>query len=240
MDFWKRQFSESRSGPQLVFDVTFGILLPIICLIADPIVFSSGIGGRASLFEYRFFGYTEIGLGVLVLSYFLIFRKTSSWLAGLLVAGALFSLVLGAAIFPLSILGLVIGIGILGLSPFLSALVFARNVIRCQRSFRSTEHRGSAALTTVFCVLALGIPLSLQIAGNHVAHAAMHDVTAGSDEQAARAMPKLRIIRPFVDSDELVFAYRSEDSTERRERLKTAYRAMTGRSIEDRLDELSD
>src|SRR3982751_3401848 len=34
--FWVRQFSDSATRPQLVFDVIFGIVMPILCFYFDP------------------------------------------------------------------------------------------------------------------------------------------------------------------------------------------------------------
>ena len=49
--FWANQFSEKRTGEQLVFDVLFGIVFPVLCFVFDPIVFRSGFGASNAIFD---------------------------------------------------------------------------------------------------------------------------------------------------------------------------------------------
>ena len=42
--FWRRQFMPSTTHAQVVFDVLFGIVAPVLCFVFDPIVFQSGFG----------------------------------------------------------------------------------------------------------------------------------------------------------------------------------------------------
>lgn len=44
--FFKRQFASQRTEAQDAFDITFGIVLPILVLVADPIVFKGGFLGE--------------------------------------------------------------------------------------------------------------------------------------------------------------------------------------------------
>ena len=38
-EFWERQFSGRPTWKKLAFDVAFGVVGPVGCLIADPVVF---------------------------------------------------------------------------------------------------------------------------------------------------------------------------------------------------------
>ena len=44
MRFWTRQFHLEPTSRQRRFDWAFGVVLPTICVAADPIVFSSFLG----------------------------------------------------------------------------------------------------------------------------------------------------------------------------------------------------
>lgn len=47
--FWARQFARETTPEQALFDLTFGLMVPLLCLLFDPIVFS----GRGSAFADR-------------------------------------------------------------------------------------------------------------------------------------------------------------------------------------------
>ena len=47
--FWRRQFAPSLTRPQVVFDITFGVIGPILCFGFDPLVFRGGLGGAPLL-----------------------------------------------------------------------------------------------------------------------------------------------------------------------------------------------
>jgi hypothetical protein len=57
--FFSRQFRPGRTKSQVIFDVVFGVVGPILCFTADPIVFkSSWLGlGEALFSEYQLFAY---------------------------------------------------------------------------------------------------------------------------------------------------------------------------------------
>ena len=142
-NFWRRQFSLEVTPGQVAFDVALGIIVPILCLIFDPLVFRSHdgfMGGPGILQPFGIFAYTSIGLGMLALSlWFLLgdhIQWASAFLAGIFLYGVLFACLLGILLLPMSFIGLLAGIGILGFTPFLSALVFLRNGVRVYRQAR--------------------------------------------------------------------------------------------------------
>ena len=52
--FWKRQFRASATGAQKVFDWLFGVILPVVCCLLDPLVFKGAfLPHGASLGEYN-------------------------------------------------------------------------------------------------------------------------------------------------------------------------------------------
>src|SRR5437879_4299486 len=104
LGFWKKQFQLPGTPFQSAFDICFGLIAPILCVIYDPAVFRSD-GSRLfeSLNALWLFAYLEIGIGVMALGYYLLVRRASMFLSGVLYAGALFSLLLGLAMLPLTL-----------------------------------------------------------------------------------------------------------------------------------------
>jgi hypothetical protein len=133
--FWKRQFSNQVTRPQIAFDFVFGLLAPLLCVAADGIynlgLFRSN-GFLGGYFEsFSIYCYSEIAIGIAALAYYLFFRRESGVLTGILFAGAAFSLLIGIVLFPVSVIGIVVVIGVLGFTPLLSSFVFFRNARRC-------------------------------------------------------------------------------------------------------------
>src|SRR6059036_1217018 len=44
--FWKRQFLGPATTPQIIFDVVFGIVGPVLCFVFDPVVFRGDFLGE--------------------------------------------------------------------------------------------------------------------------------------------------------------------------------------------------
>src|SRR5689334_18737368 len=66
--FWKRQYSTTITRPQIIFDLIFGAVIPIILLIVDPAIFRSTAACFGPLLaDYALFVYLAVGLGVLTL-----------------------------------------------------------------------------------------------------------------------------------------------------------------------------
>ncbi|HMH01159.1 MAG TPA: hypothetical protein VK555_07080, partial [Terriglobales bacterium] len=113
------QFQLPATTAQQWFDVSFGMVVPLVCLYFDPTVFRSlGAGDTGLLVPFRIFAYAEIALSIAALGYFMFTRRASSMLSGILSGGAIFSVLLGVAMFPLTMMGLVVLIGVLGFAPF--------------------------------------------------------------------------------------------------------------------------
>src|ERR1041385_5330569 len=169
--FWARQFAEVSTEKQDFFDVLFGIILPVICLVVDPIVFQGGFfGERPWLGRFQLFAYLFCGLQIGI---FLCWRTLARHLApaagvigGVLMAGALFSFVLGVLILPLTLIGLIILIGIVGFTPFLTSFVYLRTgirALRCQQRNALFESRFLVAAMAALLSVAMPFVISYQV-----------------------------------------------------------------------------
>jgi len=127
--FWRRQFDGAPTRRQTVFDILMGIVLPCICLVADPVVFDG--------WWYRSVAYTFVTAQMAVLAVWMLLRRrlaeSAIFFTGPLMAGGLFALGVGLVMLPLTLVGMVILIGFLGLTPFFTALAFLRNAVRALR-----------------------------------------------------------------------------------------------------------
>ncbi len=238
--FLQRQFDPGPSWWQTAFDIAAGIVLPLVCLAADPVVFRASSFGSPLLGGYALLGYAAIGTGLLALAVWLLCGRPAPLLAGFLAAGALFALLLGVVLFPLSIIGLVAGgIGVLGLSPFLTAFVFWRNGVRAwARARRGTA--GAALLAACgFLAAAAGPPLA-QFAVDRELTRATELALSPDPAEAARGLARLRRCRHLADWDRLAWAYQGEGDEGRRARLAEVYKELTGGEVEDRLSRLVD
>lgn len=157
--FWKRQFTGEPTYWQNFFDAIFGIVMPLICLVLDPVVFR---GSDRVLAHYRELAYTFIGGEIAVLTVWLALRERlgsgALFVAGPLLAGGLFALALHAWMLPMTLLGLVFGIGILGFTPFLTAVTFLRNGVRAVATCRYRLNWGSRTGILLAGMLVMGLP----------------------------------------------------------------------------------
>jgi hypothetical protein len=130
--FWKRQFQPQANSNQKAFDWIFGVCLPVICFVFDPIVFKGG--SRTILADYQPFAYVLCFACLTTMTAWLIFGEKLRWLsgflAGLFFLGGAVSLGVGIVLFPFSLIGLIMLIGALGFTPLLTAIVYLRNSFR--------------------------------------------------------------------------------------------------------------
>jgi hypothetical protein len=238
--FWERQFAPQRTACQNAFDLSFGLALPLICLYFDPIVFRASVG-EPLLAGYFTVAGVAISLGFLSLSAWMLLRRPSALLAGLLAGGAIFAGLLGLTLLPFSLIGLAMFIGVLGFTPFLTAFVFWRNAVRAYRRARQSS-------TEVLALVLAALGFSFSCGGPWVAHwyvaretaLAMDMVQSPDTAEAARGLSILRRFRSFNNFDPLIVAYGMEKNAERRERLAASYKELTGEDIEHRLAILRD
>lgn len=234
--FWSRQIRGEVTIEQSLFDVVFGVFAPIGCLIFDPVVFRGGILGSPLFAGWLTAGWCAIGLGFISLALWLYVRRPAPLLAGMLLAGALFALLLGIVMLPLSLIGLVMVIGIFGFMPFVTAFVFWRNF---RRALRSDAMKSRGATPVVLFVVGLSIGLLLPPAANGFVASRVAKGTelilSGDAAQITAGVALLRPVRFAADLDPLVRGYDRITDEETRRRTAEAYHELTGEDIEHRL-----
>jgi hypothetical protein len=240
--FWRRQFAPEITRPQLVFDVIFGAIGPILCFVFDPIVFHSGFLGAPLFPAYQPIVYLFSGFEIVLLSFWLIMGPGSElWNAmfgAALLCGGLFCLAIGCILLPFSAMGLILGIGLFGFTPFLTALVYLRNGSRALRA-KSYESSTFTRLVGALCgcLLVLAVPTLLALEIRMTVNRSIDEIMRGDSEHASRAAHRLVPLRFFADAelDRVVQAYITESDPQRKELLKSCYRDVTGEDIEVRV-----
>src|SRR5262245_24122976 len=172
--FWQRQFSPQQTRSQLIFDMIFGVHGPVICFLADPIVFKSMLLPPALYPDYQFFVYLVTLLQVPFLAMWLLygtrFKSAGLIVGGALMAGALFSFFIGVMILPFSLLGLLWLIGIFGFTPFLTAFVYFRNSVRAMRAQpKGLNLLSGFVVATIAAVYVIGLPAIASIGTARIA-----------------------------------------------------------------------
>lgn len=240
--FWRRQFQPQRTNAQLTFDVTFGIVGPILCFVFDPIVFQSGFGGPPLFPDYQAFVYLISGFEILLLCFWLVMgggpEFSNSLIAGVLLIGAFFCLIVGCLLLPFSLIGLIYGIGVFGFTPFLTTLVYGRNAWRAFDVITNP----TSSFTRVFGIicglaLVLSIPLALATQIRSVVKKSVDEIVLGDAAHASHAAQRLAVLRfiSSADLDRIVAAYTSTADEGRKEILRSSYRQITGQDIEQRV-----
>lgn len=252
--FWRRQFDDAPTNAQRWFDVAFGVVIPVLCFIFDPIVFKGGFGagiagGGALYQQYQPYAYVFSALQMAALcAWLLTAGRGGRWaaaLAGMMLAGAAFSFLVGLSIFPYSIVGMLfLFVGVLGFVPFLTAFVYLRSAWRAAAALGrvGSPSRAAVALACGF-VLALGAPGAVHMRVTKEVAAAFADVREGRElsPRRLRALRALGAASGTSAYDELVWQYGSERDPARRARLARAYAEITvGGDIERRLAFLND
>jgi len=245
--FWRRQFAAEVTTPQIVFDMVFGVMGPILCFVFDPFVFHSGFVGPPLLPEYQAFTYLFSGLQMALLCLWLLIGPGNSiwnWtIGGALVGGGIFCLAAGCVLAPFSVMGLMFVIGIFGFTPFLTALVYLRNAMRAFRARSHDEPHFMRALgLTVGLAFALALPALSSMQIHQTVKSAVNEIVHGDPQHAALAAHRLVPLRFFagVELDQMANAYLSETDPTRKELLKSCYREITGEDIENRAHILQD
>ncbi len=234
--FWVRQFRQEPTTKQKIFDWAYGVVVPLVCVVADPIVFTS----RGMLGTYRPFAYLVSAASILAMAAWLLWGKKigglAAPLAGFFIAGSGVSLIVGVLLFPYSLIGLFFVIGFLGFTPLFSALVFLRNGVRALRTSRSTlDRRVVWQGAVIAAVFGLVVPYVVNVQVSHL----VSEVAAGDLNTIRRESAKLMYIKPLVDAGPIADRYYqsdySEKSSPRMKALVRVYEELTGENIEVRV-----
>lgn len=245
--FWRRQFGADRTQPQLVFDVLFGIVAPILCFYFDPVVFQGGAMGEALLQQFQLFAYGVSGVEVSLFALALIFgSQLGGWsrlIGGALVIGAVFSAVIGVIILPFSLMGLMFMlIGALGFIPFVTAFIYLRVGWRAFQTGERAPLGVWANALLVGAILAVGIPALTSFHISRTTSRSVEAIIQGDSQQAELAVAHLRWL-PFIpqhDLNPLVRAYQIETDPGKKEKLRNSYKLITGNEIEKRVAIVND
>lgn len=203
--FWDRQFEERVTSGQRKFDWIFGIVMPAICFLFDPIVFKGSLNGGAIFAKYKPFAYVLSYISIMALFAFLKLGKRAKYFnaffAGIFLVGGLVSLIVGVILIPFSLIGLLMIIGVLGFTPLFTAFVFLRNSFRAFQIAKpfldAKKLLGAFALTTI---LSFGFPLVLNIQMERIL-SAVENGDAATIQANSRT---LRMFAPIINPDRLV------------------------------------
>ena len=234
--FWHRQFGPTVTQPQIIFDIVFGLFVPILCFVLDPIVFR-GLFFGPFLPDYQAFAFLFSGLQITLLGLWILsgpgWQPWNRLMSGTVLCGGCFYLIVGLAIAPLD------GNGMFGFTPFLTALVFLRN---SRRAFRAgndgAESLADAVIPASGILLGAGLTLPLSVAIHSTASRAANEIVEGDSQHAIFAARRLMPLRFFAGSElnQIANAYRVTSDEKRKELLKFCFREITGDSIEKTAD----
>ena len=238
--YWRRQFATEVTRKQKIYDWLFGVVLPVICVAADPIVFKNGSvwsHDNAMLSQYRPFAYVLSFVSILAMAAWLLWRERLGWLAapisGLFLVGSVVSLVVGVIIAPYSLLGLILLIGALGFTPLFSAFIYMRNAFRAYEAIEPFLDTGFAMRSFVIgVVFSFCVPFAVNAHINRV----ITDILSSDPAQARQEAWKLKIAAPITSFSEIAERYGKASDEEKRS-LKMAtlaeiYRDTTGAKID--------
>lgn len=248
MGFWKNQFGPNRTDSQDKFDVVFGLVLPIVCLVADPLVFKSfPLFGPAILEDYQLFAYVVC---TVEMGFFLVWRTFptkvnafSPLFAGVFLIGACFSTLIGLAMLPFTLFALLLVIGVLGLVPFLSGFVYLRNAVRAIRAQPNNTPLLFRLWLSVMSGLFVVVPLIFAtVYAERSISSSVDTMIFGNAVQAEAAAKRLKWFRfiPLKECNRLALAYGREWDDEKKVFLSRVYRELTGEDIDLRQRMLRD
>ena len=234
--FWRRQFQINSTTGQKKFDWFFGVIMPVICFVFDPIVFKTSAGSNL-LGTYKPFAYLLSFAAVMGMSAWLIWGAKLKWinsfLAGFFLVCGIISLGIGIVIFPFSLIGLIVLIGALGFTPLFTSMVFFRNALRSFQTAKPFLEKGiltrAFALSAVFSVV---IPAVINV-----------EIIKLIDEMKTADAPTIRknaqilkYVSPIVDLDKIISLYRraapDQIETEEMKAIAEAYKRLKGENIE--------
>ncbi|MDX6305228.1 MAG: hypothetical protein QOI77_2197 [Blastocatellia bacterium] len=245
--FWQCQFGSQVTRPQIVFDIAFGIVGPILCFAFDPLVFRGGIGGDPLFADIKIYVYLFSGLEVLILSFWLLaragFQLWNDLSGAALLVGGVFCLAAGLILLPFSLMGLMFGVGIFGFTPFVTGIVYLRNGIRALRSPRTDTSAFSRVATVLLgSLVAIGAPLLLGVAIHGAVESSVDEIVHGDPSHASAAAHRIGPLRYFVgaESDQIVTAYQQASEPARKQLLRDCYQEITGHDIEVRIRIMND
>jgi hypothetical protein len=230
--FWRRQFQSEATFDQKTFDWIFGIMVPVICVVADPIVFN---GSGALIGGYKPFAYLLSFVSIMMLMAFMLWGKQLKWLNGFLCGffalGATISLLVGIVLFPFSLIGLIFIIGALGFTPLFSAFVYGRNAVRAYKYAQPLLNKDfliqSAVLSALFGFV---VPYVVNVKIER----GLETIQSGDVQTIQRTTKRLRLFSPILNPDLIQREYYQRNSNqERKEALRKSYETLSKKSMSE-------
>ncbi len=226
---------------QHVLTLVFGLVLPAVCLLFDPVVFRTGLLGPA-LPRYALWGPVFGWLGLGALLFWLTTERAPAWCAGALGLAALGALGIGVLLMPLSIVGIgFMGLGLLGLVPFGTALVYGVHARGAWRRARdSGRPRPARLVAAAFGAALLGAPLAVPPVAEVEVRLARRWLATEDVAAHDRARQLLTQAHALGCDDSIVINWYHCDDDAASERMEAIYSELTGGSISSRASRLFD
>jgi len=237
--FFARQWAPNPTTEQIIFDLIVGAIGPVICFLADPIVFRGGMWGSALFPKFQLLTYLISAVEIVLLLIWLTLgtrlKAFSAVIGGALIAGSILSAVIGFAILPYSLIGLMVLIGVAGFTPFLTSFVYLRNGVR---ALRGQEQNAIYELRFPIAIMAASFAMGVPYAGaaqlNKVFSSAVSNLLNGNEAQVAQAM---EVLKPWallseIQLEPIVNAIQTGNHDPLRQlQLEKCYREITGREV---------
>lgn len=259
--FWKKQFSSEVTSRQTVFDVLFGILVPVILLIFDPGVFKLTIFSSIKIFSYA-----AICLGITVFITWLLLREKAQkvviFIGIVLYFGGIFASLFGVILSFIGVLGIgysvssmfqspnrenliILMLGVLGFVPWFTAFVYYRNGKRALDIVIPIKPQISLTSLILAWIFILGIPAFTQISTTRFVSRSVELVLHGNQVEAQKGINNLKKAfwcptECYLDIIEAYSIASVEGNDERRLFLSKAYKEITGVDLETELKQGQD
>lgn len=239
--FFRRQFDCNGTKGQFAFDVVFGIFLPMLCFIFDPLFFHTWLIDDALFGGFQLFAYGVAGIEIITLLLWLLQKQlpqgAGKIYGSLLLAGGLFSFALGIILLPFTIIGLMFLIGILGFVPFFTGFVFWRNGIRALKQAGWGIDFENVFLAIVLGgIFALGAPFAFQLTVWHSTEKWIQQISEDDPKAnlAIKQMKAFNYITGYTERELRKACSRDRRSMTRTDRLDNAFKEITGKESFER------
>jgi hypothetical protein len=205
----------------------FGILLPVVAVLADPAVFR----GNGFLSECAAAGYTLILIGVVSTCYWLLSKTAGPVLAGTLAICSFGALVIGVVLLPLSVIGaLVFGIGLLGLIPFGTAYVLCRCSMGAWAQSAVEKYR-----LLKFGLAVTAVPIAMMVSQLGAARLVSEAERAFGNPEVRSSVSSrflIYVAEPFGLRKQLIVSWSQQKNPAKKQDIASAYEATFGTSIQ--------
>jgi hypothetical protein len=228
LGFWRRQFQLESTSSQKIFDWAFGVVLPVICCLFDPIVFNGALSHNGALLgSFKPFVYLLSFVSIVLMMLFLLFGSKLKWfnavLAGLFTIVSAISLIMGVILFPLSLIGVLFIIGVLGFTPLFAGFAYARNSFRAFNFAKiSLDKTLLWNLVLVSAIFSFAVPYVF----NSNVKAILNNIKDGDSTTIHENKNLIWYVSPFVNFDSLTL----ETCGNSKKELREAVYELTGKN----------